>query len=221
MLNSAASNVAAGIFSQTGWVFGMRIEELFSNAEFVMHAQRLLRMHARRFPALQAEVDDLINNSLRDLWQFALRRPDMFTELEPVAGWVPSGEVWDGVVRVARTILSRRAIDFYRQHAAKWADNVHKPDDDVVNEVRSNDPTPARQVLLRQMVQVCMAELARSSATDREALWSVLDRARDSEPLTSAERQRISRLRKRLAEAIRMRLGESAQSLLASDLRDN
>jgi hypothetical protein len=198
----------------------MRIEDLFANAEFVKRVQRLLRGQARRFPALQAYVDDLVSSSLQDLWQFALRRPDIFTGLEPAVGWAPSGEVWDGVARVARTILSRRAIDYYRQHAAKWADNVHRIDD-VVNEVRGNDPTPARQYLLRQMVQVCMAELARSSAAEREALWSLLDRSQDSEPLASAERQRISRLRKRLAEAIRMRLGESAQSLLASDLRDN
>jgi hypothetical protein len=128
--------------------------------------------------------------------------------------------VWDGVARVARTILSRRAIDFYRQNAAMWADVVHVTDN-VVNEVRSDDPTPARQHLLRQMIQVCMAELARSPPAEREALFSVLDHTRDSTPLGDTERQRISRLRKRLANAILMRLGESARSLLASDLWDD
>lgn len=198
----------------------MRIEDLFANAEFVARVQRLLRGQARRFPALQAHVDDLVSSSLQDLWQFALRRPDVFAGLEPVVRWAPSDEVWGGVARVARSILSRRAIDFYRQNAARWADDIQGIDG-LANEARRDDPTPARQHLLRQMTQVCMAELARSSAAEREALWTVLDRSRDSKPLADAERQRISRLRKRLAEAIRMRLGESARSLLASDLRDD
>lgn len=195
----------------------MRIEDLFANTDFIDHMQRLLRGQARRFPALQAHFDDLVSISLQDLWQFALRRPDVFAGLEPVVGWAPSGVVWDGVVRVSRTIVSRRAIDYYRQHAAMWADRDHVSDK-VVSDVASNDPTLARQHLLRQMIQVCMSELARSSAAEREALLSVLDHTGDSTPLGDAERQRISRLRKRLAEAVLVRLGESARSLLASDL---
>jgi hypothetical protein len=198
----------------------MRIDDLFANTNFIDHVQQMLRGQARRFPALQAHFDDLVNTSLQDLWQFALRRPDVFAGLEPMAGWAPSGEVWDGVVRVSRTIVSRRAIDYYRQHAAMWADR-DQVTDKVENNVASNDPTLARQHLLRQMIQVCMSELARSSSAEREALFSVLDHSRDSTPLGDADRQRISRLRKRLAEAVLVRLGESARSLLASDLWDD
>jgi signal transduction histidine kinase len=70
------------------------------------------------------------------------------------------------------------------------------------------------------MIRVCMTELARSSAAERDALWEALDRSPGSEPQADAQRQRVSRLRKRLAKAIHDRLGESAKSLLASDLED-
>ena len=200
----------------------MRTEELFADSSFVTQVQRVLRAHASaRFPALRAQLDDLVSSSLQDLWRFALRRPEVFADLRPEPDQVFSGEAWDGVVRVAKSILSRRAIDHLRHSAASWADGaLGQGIDDAEAAVPSNDPSMARHHLLKQMIQVCLKELARSSTAEREALWEALDRSPDSGPQADAERQRVSRLRKRLAKAIHARLGESAKSLLASDLKD-
>jgi hypothetical protein len=71
------------------------------------------------------------------------------------------------------------------------------------------------------MLKVCIAELALFSPKDREILWTLIGESGEHKaPRTEAERQRLSRLRKRLAEAIHKRLGESAKTLLAADLRD-
>ena len=202
---------------------GLDTKDLFADAGFVAQLQRLLRARANgHFPALRGHADDLINQTLQDLWRFASRRPELFDKLEPSVGEDLVGEAWDHVSRVALAILSRRAADLYRHEAARWAkESLSEPNDDVALAVQSGDASLPRQLLLRQMLTVCIAELAHFSPKDREILWSVVGESGDrSPPRTEAERQRLSRLRKRLAEAIRKRLGESAKTLLAADLRN-
>ena len=205
------------------WATRLDTKDLFADAGFVAQLQRLLRARANgHFPALRAHADDLVSQTLQDLWRFAARRPELFGKLEPSVGGELIGEAWDGVCRIALAILSRRAADLYRHEAARWAkESLTEATDDVALAVQSDDPSLPRHLLLRQMLKVCIAELAHFSPEDRETLWTIVGESGDrSLPRTEAERQRLSRLRKRLAAAIHKHLGESAKSLLATDLRD-
>ena len=197
-------------------------KDLFADASFVAQLQRLLRARANgHFPALRAHADDLVGQTLQDLWRFAARRPELFEKLEPVVGQDLAGKAWDDVSRIALAIFSRRAADLYRHEAARWAKESLREASDVALEVQSADPSLPRHLLLRQMLKVCIAELALFSPKDRETLWTLIGESGEHvAPRTEAERQRLSRLRKRLAEAIQKRLGESARTLLSADLRD-
>ena len=201
----------------------MDTKDLFADPSFVAQLQRLLRARANgHFPALRAHADDLVSQTLQDLWRFAARRPELFEKLEPRVGQDLAGEAWDGVSRIALAIFSRRAADLYRHEAARWAkESLSQETDAAALAVPSADPSLPRHLLLRQMLKVCIAELALFSPKDREILWTLIGESGEHKaPRTEAERQRLSRLRKRLAEAIHKRLGESAKTLLAADLRE-
>jgi len=203
------------------------VEALFSDPRFMAHLRRLLRSQARRrFPSMHALVDDLVGAAEQGLWQYAQEHPDLFRGLDPSSPPPWTGPAWDLLARLARTFLTRRAIDLPRQAAGRWARNHLEISrsatdrDGVLPEHPGRTPSPARLQLLRQMLAVCLDELSRASESEREALWDAMDRGGSLAPMSDAERKRASRLRKRLGLAIRNRLGESVAALLAADLQD-
>ena len=200
----------------------MKVDALFADADFIAQVQRIFRAHAdNHFPALRGQVDDLTNQSLVDLWRYLQRTPTLAQELEPAVGHTLSGAAWDAIARIAISILKRRAADIYRKTAGKWAEQTLPNAGTSESSIANGAPSASRHVLLRQMLQVCMAELARASPEDREVIWMVIGIAdADSAVMSDAERQRLSRLRKRIAAAIQRELGESAKALLAADLQD-
>lgn len=201
------------------------VEALFSDPRFIAHLRRLLRLHARRrYPAMQGLADDLISASVESLWQYAQTHEELFRDLDPSAPQPWSGPAWDTLTRLARTFLTRRAVDLHRKAAGQWARDQlaahYSSAEGDPPEPLAREPSHARHHLLRQMMVICLDELSRASETDREALWAAIDKGTGLVPMSDAERQRASRLRRRLGLAIRDRLGESAASLLASDLQD-
>jgi hypothetical protein len=201
----------------------MKVEDLFADAPFVTQIQRALRAYgSNRFPALRGHIDDLTNQSLSDLWRYLKRSPDVVSNLAHDASGSYSGAAWESVARIASTIMARRAADMFRRSAMTWSEQPPESSEAASHsDLQNNDPTSARLVLIQQMLRVCMAELARSSERDREAVWLALGDGRAARiALTDTERQRVSRLRKRLGAAIRREMGESASELLAADLRE-
>jgi hypothetical protein len=173
--------------------------------------RRVLRNYGRvRFPALQAELDDLVAQAVSDLWEFLSLR-----HAAPPGG-VASDDVW----RLAYTLFRRRAADAYRKGAQRWALGMDSLDG--LAEADQSDPADARQrqaLLYRRMLRICVAELAQLEPQDRWLLAGMIgleDKPRG--PMAARDRQRLHRLRRRLADAVRRELGEDAQRLLREDI---
>lgn len=171
-----------------------------------LHSLRsALRNYGRlRFPALHGELDDLVAQAVSDLWEFLSERG-----MAEVAA--------ADVLRLAYTIFRRRAADAYRKGAQRWAVSL-----DSLGESEQADPADARQrqaLLYRRMLRICVAELAKADAQDRLLLAGIAGLGDEPDGAMAArDRQRLHRLRRRLAQAVRRELGEDAQRLLREDI---
>ncbi len=171
----------------------------------------VLRHYGRqRFPALRGELDDLVAQALSDVWVLLKSRG------APELAAMPDRDV----LRLAYTVFRRRAADAYRKQAQRWALGIGSLDG--LTEDDQADPADARQqqaLLYQRMLRICMAELAQVEPQDRQLLAGVagLDDALPG-AMAARDRQRLHRLRRRLAQAVRRELGEEAQRLLREDI---
>ena len=167
-----------------------------------------------RFPALRRDIDDLVAQSLADLWAYLNREPDTNERDAKVSMDIEASTLR----KLAFTIFKRRAADAYRQGTKRWVTDSLESDA-AKNSIADTSGVDAdRAVLFRRMLQVCIAELADAPTEDRTllALTAGLAGSR-AEAMSARDRQRLHRLRMRLAAAIRRELGEDAVALLASD----
>ena len=159
-----------------------------------------LRNYGRRhFPALHNEIDDLVAQAVSDLWEYLAKR----------------GEIADpsAIRKIGYAILKRRAADTFRKSAREWASSL-----DNLSEAEQADPAQPdidRAALYQRMLRICVAELAGAAQEDALLLSMVAGIGPDVDgALDARARQRLHRLRARLAEAIRRELGEDARKLL-------
>jgi len=183
--------------------------------QFVEIRDALQQYGRSRFPALHNDVDDLVAQSLSDLWEFLGRQADAgLNRRSPRPESTPDPTI---LRKVAFTIFKRRAVDALRGPAKRWA----------IESLEAIEEMPAdsegtqfeRAILLQKMLQVCIAELAEASVQDRAlfALATGFGRQQDG-AMDARSRQRLHRLRERLAAAIRRDLGEDAAALLHQDI---
>lgn len=170
------------------------------NGKQLEELRAALRNYVRRhFPALHSEIDDLVAQAISDLWQYLAARD----------GLLPEGEVR----KIAYAIVKRRSIDAFRGVAKTWALQL-----EALPEADQADATVAdvgRSLLHRKMLRICIAELADVSDEDDLLLSVVAGTGPDPHGgLDPKARQRLHRLRKRLADAIKRELGEDAKILL-------
>lgn len=175
------------------------------SGEQLQSLRNALRNYGRlRFPALHGELDDLVAQAVSDLWEFLSARG----MAEVTAA---------DALRLAYTIFRRRAADAYRKGAQRWAISL-----DSLGESDQADPADARQrqaLLYRRMLRICVAELAKADAQDRMLLAGIVGLVEEPDGAMAArDRQRLHRLRRRLAQAVRRELGEDAQRLLREDI---
>ncbi|MFY9316311.1 MAG: hypothetical protein WAO95_12235 [Burkholderiales bacterium] len=167
----------------------------------------LLHFGRSRYPIMRDEVEDLAAESLADLVEYLQRRSESKSGKRAKADEV-------ALRKVAFTIFKRRAADAYRRGAKRWA--MESLDSSVESVADSTRPTNERSLLLRRMLQVCVAELADLGREDRLALAIVTGSRREG-AVDARTRQRVHRLRQRLARAIRRELGEDASRLLREE----
>jgi RNA polymerase sigma-70 factor (ECF subfamily) len=125
-------------------------------------------------------------------------------------------------VKLAMTILRRRVADGFRGTAKRWAERAS---DEALERTGTEGPDAARAVLVSRMLRVCVDVLADASDHDRELLMAAVGATTrggasvtaDDVPLDARDRQRLKRLRDRLATAVRERLGEDVGTLLRED----
>lgn len=184
----------------------MRSQSL--TGQLVDELREMLRSYGRhRFPALREEVDDLVAQTLADVWQYR-EEGSMQEGSEPDAAWR----------KLAHTVFRRRAADLFRRKARQDVLSLEDlPDADRPD---NSAPERSRSLLYQRMLRICLRQLAEASSEDRLLLTRATGTA-EGRPgvaaMSARERQRLRRLRQALAEAIRRDLGEDARQLLRSD----
>jgi len=178
--------------------------ERLSTKELAALRERLRRHGHARFPALRTEIDDLTAQAIGDLWEY-LKGRDAATTFDD-----------ETVRKIAYAIFDRRAADSYRRLVPDRNADIGP---DSLVELQSGTDDPLTTVLYRKMLSVCVAELSNLAEADQRILAVLTGiTSRRDDALNPAERQRLHRLRKRLATAIHRQLGEDAYNLLRKDI---
>jgi RNA polymerase sigma-70 factor (ECF subfamily) len=171
--------------------------------------------HAR-FPPLRHEIEDLANETIADFVEYLAGARQAGGE----KGAARPAEALDPLEmrRIAFAIFRRRAVDALRQAARRWTRSIDELGESEIPNAPDEDH--AKRILLRQMLRICMAELASMSKEDRNllAMAGGIVSTESAAALSPRDRQRLHRLRERLAQAIRKELGASAKTLLKEDL---
>lgn len=180
----------------------------------------LTKFGRNRFPALRGEMDDLVNESLADLWRYVHGPSSPIKNLLCSHQHSGSAESKEALLRLARTIFRRRVADMFRSAAAQWAKthvvSLEQVDLELAPIVENSKPE--RRLLMAQMLRICVRELTLVPRDDLDLLALVGGFGEEqTRKLSARERQRIHRLRGRLADTIRHELGERVQELLADD----
>ncbi|MBA5638073.1 hypothetical protein H3H37_13510 [Duganella sp. LX20W] len=179
--------------------------EFLSDEQLTALRTSLRRAGHARFPLLRPDIDDLAAQTVADLWKYLLERAP-----GPALGA-------DAIQRIAHAIFNRRAADLFRKTrpmlaAAAVAAPAPATEAEPADERAGDLATTA---LYRSMLRVCVAELSTISEQDQMAVAIATGLASSAgDALTAAERQRLHRVRKRLAAAIQRELGEDAYKLL-------
>ena len=170
----------------------------------------------QRFPRITDRHDDIVNETQAQLAERISRNADVYPTSwfgsEPPA---PDEQAY--LFKLARTVLRRRIADHFRDRAAAWAREVNI--EDVAEEyLTAASPSHDRRITLLRMLQICVDFIAKLPDED-QLLVSLLtgESDRTAAALTASERQRIHRLRMKLAAEIKLRLGESAASMLSGE----
>ncbi|AKU24301.1 sigma-70 family RNA polymerase sigma factor [Massilia sp. MB5] len=184
------------------------------NGKLVEDLREMLRSYGRRrFPALREEVDDLVAQTLADVWQYR-EEGSMQDGSGPEDAWR----------KLAHTVFRRRAADLFRRKARQEVFSLE--DLPEAEQIEGAAPERSRALLYQRMLRICLRQLAEASREDRLLLTRATGLGRSGEAaegtpgtgaMTARERQRLRRLRQALAEAIRRDLGEDARQLLRSD----
>jgi hypothetical protein len=172
--------------------------------------RQALRSYGRaRFPALRAELDDLIAQTVSDVWECLAAQVDGRATAAP-----------DDWLRLGYTVFRRRAADAYRKAAQRWAIGLDSVADiEQAHLVDQSDVRQRQSLLYGHMLRICLRELADVSERDRQLLAGVAGMAdAPGGAMADGERQRLHRLRRRLGDAIRRELGEDARQLLREDV---
>jgi len=165
----------------------------------------------RRLPALRADHDDLINDSLFALTR-EIHRPDSLFPASWVENEGPKNEAERSRLhKLAMLILRRRIADLFRKRSSQQ--NLFTVDDQV-ELVDPHAPSPERKITLAQMLQVMWSVLDEMKPEDRDLVALIYEDADLGKSLGPRERQRLHRIRKRLKREISRRLGVEAADFL-------
>jgi DNA-directed RNA polymerase specialized sigma24 family protein len=165
----------------------------------------------RRLPSLRDHHEDILNETLAALVEQLQRHSSVFPEAWFTPVLTATNEDCARFHRLAMTILMRRIADLFRARASEWGRRVSDYDFNITPDQTNLE----RKALLRQMLQICVEVLANTPEEDRALLALVAgEDQRSQSALQPSERQRLRRLRLKLAEEISHRLGATVSELL-------
>ncbi len=145
----------------------------------------------RRWPGLDALIEDLVSDAMRDLW--ASHSIDAARRDSPA----------DQLRAQAITILRRRVVDYFRRPVAAHARI------EVAENLADPQSLSEDEILHRRLLRFTLKFLSDRSAEERGLLLDEL-----KGPLTDAQRKRRQRLRGDLRAFLAAKLGSEAVELL-------
>lgn len=165
------------------------------------HAERAARILApqlaaqlrRRYRMLASDHDDLVQEVLENFVRF----------LDSHAGRLPPEEEW---AAIASTMLKRRIADRFRRSLREVSRSIDETDDDAA-EVADTAAPVDEVVRYRRLLSAVLGLLAEMSDADRALLLDEAMPEEAREPMSASDRKRLSRLRDRLREGLRLRFG--------------
>lgn len=172
----------------------------------------LLRHLRARLPALPQEHDDLVQETLLDLTREVNERG-----AEYPASWKARRSDLDEADKdrfhaLAFTILRRRVADYFTRRHRDWTRSG-----DLLRTAHTafpTEPSAERQYLVAQLLRTCVEFLSELSEDERRLVMHVTLTADTKAPLSAADRQRLHRLRRRLALDVATRFGDRVTDLL-------
>lgn len=165
----------------------------------------------RRLPALRADHDDLLNDTSLALIKHIPSHSTVFP-----ASWFEEGVPENEADRLrlrklAMVILKRRIADLFRKRLSFQSVAI----DDFRENMADPRPTdPERRILISKMLEVMQSILDEMAPMDRDLIALVYEEAGFRMGLNPRERQRLHRIRQKLKEEMRRRLGADIADLL-------
>jgi DNA-directed RNA polymerase specialized sigma24 family protein len=170
---------------------------------------------SRHYPAIRHAHEDLVGDALLSLAERLKRDPVGLPQ-----SWMESTDEIKEVdrehfFRLASMMVKRRAVDYFRDNAREWSSTVNIEEIELEQIPGETLKDQERRHLAAQMLAICVNALADMSEEDRNLIAILSGEAPLSgRPLTAGERQRLHRLRRKLADEIRRQLGDTVKALL-------
>lgn len=171
----------------------------------------------RHFPGIANAHDDIASEAKTQLAEQIVRDERDYPRSWYEAGPSEDSSEHDYFFQLAQTILRRRIADHFREKSLAWARDV---DIDSIPEesLSENRQSDERRATLEKMLKLSIQFMATLPPEDRLLVARLAEGAgADKIPYTAAERQRVHRMRKKLADQMREQLGESVTSLLRDE----
>ena len=166
-----------------------------SLAEVTKQLRKYLFHHYR---AIKHEHDDLVQETLADL-------------VEYIAGAAVGPSDAD-VRSIANVILKRRVADRYRKTSVAIFDSLQQTDYEALPSQKTD---VEKTVRLRALLLLTISIINQWSESEQKLLLHAeLEQTGHGRPLADSERKRLSRLRQRLRELLRARLGAEPKEYL-------
>jgi DNA-directed RNA polymerase specialized sigma24 family protein len=176
-----------------------------------------LRSHV---PIFRNDHDDLLNDTLLALTQYirggSLGVPQSWSNDKR-----PVRDERSHLHKVAIVILKRRIADKFRGTLARQSQSLNALNDDVLDSEAVGPErrliSKERQLSVRRLLAVVRSALDQMPPEDRDLIALISQGVAPRAALSDRDRQRLSRIRKRLRTHIARRLGYEVADLLKAD----
>ncbi|MEZ5492873.1 MAG: hypothetical protein R3F50_21560 [Gammaproteobacteria bacterium] len=157
------------------------------------------------FPNLGADIDDLAHESIADILSYVDKNS---TELPSEWYDPPNSNIGSKseshFSRLAYLIAKRRAIDFLRSRN-RWISNYDVENLESQSSLSNNERHLSASRILIETVKL----IESLPKEDQDLLLTTIEARKDDHPYSTLERQRISRLRKKLSKKLQSIFGDS------------
>lgn len=169
---------------------------------------------------LRDDHDDLLNDTLLALTQ-CIRRESSWVPQSWSSDKRPDRNERSHLHKLAIVILKRRIADKFRASLARQSQSLDTLNDGVY-ESDAGGPErrlmfQERQVRLKELLAVVRSALDQMPPEDRDLIALISQGVASRAALSDRDRQRVSRIRKRLRTHIARRLGSEVADLLKAD----